>query len=110
MRYCSSCGAEVQDYSSYCPKCGSPVNSNANYNQQRPYPNTYDSGSAWWAVLGFLFPMIGLILFIVWMDYKPNSAKMAGIGALACVIFSVIIIPAAFLIAMIVASSTSIIV
>jgi len=60
--------------------------------------------------LGFLFPMIGLILFIVWMDYKPNSAKMAGIGALACVIFSVIIIPVAFLIAMIAAASTGIIV
>ena len=110
MRYCSSCGAELQDYSSYCPKCGSPVNNNANYNAQRPYPNVYDSGSVGWAILGFILPMIGLILFIVWLDYKPRSAKMAGLGALACLIFWIIIIPVAFVIAMLVASSSSIVI
>ena len=54
--------------------------------------------------------MIGLILFIVWLDYKPKSAKMAGLGALACLIFWIIIIPVAFVIAMLVASSSSIVI
>lgn len=41
-----------------------------------------DSGSFGWAVLGFFIPLVGLILWLVWKDSKPNSAKMAGIGAL----------------------------
>ena len=92
MPYCRSCGAQVQEYSRYCPKCGSPVGySNSNYQQMNAAQ--YDSGSIWWAVLGFLIPLVGLILFIVWMDNKPNSAKMAGIGALVSVILSVLIVP-----------------
>ena len=106
MRYCSSCGAEVQEYSSYCPRCGSPLN-NVNYNMQRPYPVEYDTGGAWWAVLGFLVPLVGLILFLVWMDTKPNSAKMAGIGALISVISSIILVPVVFLIVMMMASASS---
>ena len=41
-----------------------------------------DSGSFGWAVLGFFIPLVGLILWLVWKDTKPKSAKMAGIGAL----------------------------
>ena len=40
-----------------------------------------DSGSIGWGVLGFLIPIVGLILFIVWRNTKPKSAKVAGIGA-----------------------------
>ena len=41
-----------------------------------------DSGSIGWGVLGFFFPIVGLILFLVWKTNKPNSAKVAGIGAI----------------------------
>ena len=108
MPYCRSCGAQVQEYSRYCPKCGSPVGyANNNY----PPINTavYDSGSIWWAVLGFLIPLVGLILFIVWMDNKPNSAKMAGIGALVNVILSILIVPITMVIIFGLASTGSII-
>ena len=44
--------------------------------------NQVDDGSIGWAVLGAFIPLVGLILFIVWNNTKPNSAKKAGIGAL----------------------------
>ncbi len=50
------------------------------------YNTGYDSGSAGWGILGCCFPIVGLILFLVWRDTKPKSAKSAGIGALAAVI------------------------
>lgn len=45
-----------------------------------------DTGSAGWAVLGFCFPLVGLILFLVWKDSKPESSSAAGKGALVGVI------------------------
>lgn len=49
-----------------------------------------DSGSFGWAVLGFFIPLVGLILWLVWKDSKPKSAKMSGIGALVGVGVSVL--------------------
>jgi len=39
--------------------------------------NLNDSGSFGWAVLGFFIPLAGLILFFVWKNDRPKSAKMA---------------------------------
>lgn len=60
---------------------------------QRPYvnPQPADTGSFGWAVLGFFFPIVGLILFLVWKSEKPVSAKQAGMGALASVISTVVL-------------------
>lgn len=52
------------------------------------YPQPIDSGSFGWAVLGFLLPVVGLILYLVWKDAKPLSARQAGKGALVSVIVS----------------------
>ena len=35
-----------------------------------------------WGVLGFFFPVVGLILFLVWLKNKKKAAKASGIGAL----------------------------
>lgn len=48
-----------------------------------------DSGSAGWGVLGFLIPIVGFILWLVWKDDKPKCAKAAGIGCLVSVCISV---------------------
>ena len=77
---------------SFCPKCGSDQRPSNPYQSPRPRPPTdpNDSDSIGWAILGFLVPLVGLILFLVWMQTRPKSAKMAGIGALVNVIFSVV--------------------
>ncbi len=69
------------------------------YQPQETYQQAYaqpaaapvvDNGGFGWGFLGFLIPLVGLILFLVWKDTKPKTAKAAGIGALVGVIVSVI--------------------
>lgn len=48
--------------------------------------NNIDNGVFLWGLLGCCIPIAGLILFLVWKDNKPNTAKSAGIGALIGVI------------------------
>ena len=111
MAYCRSCGAEIVDRASVCPHCGT-----AQFAQQPSQPlqgagaasapgydpnqlmvggpvrvNGVDDGNFGWAVLGFFFPVVGLILYIVWKDEKPNSSRVVGRGAIASVIVGVIL-------------------
>lgn len=63
-------------------------------NNYQEYPqnsnNNEDKGSFGFAILGFIFPIIGLILYIIWKDKKPASSKKAGIGALIGFILNII--------------------
>ena len=52
--------------------------------------NVVDNGGVLWGLLGCCIPVVGLILFLVWKDQKPKTAKAAGIGALVSVIIGVI--------------------
>lgn len=85
-------GTDTQQQQAYQQPYGQPYQQppyQQPYGQpyQQPYANQpEDSGSAGWGVLGFFFPIVGLILFIVWKSTKPRSAKNAGIGALISVI------------------------
>lgn len=77
MAYCRNCGAEINEYALTCPKCGA---------KQRTEPSASpDEGGFLWGLLGCCIPIAGLILFLVWKDTKPNTAKAAGIGALVSV-------------------------
>ena len=84
MAYCKNCGAPMEEGTQVCPQCGTPQNQNQN---NAPVE---DSGSFLWGLLGFCLPIVGLILFLVWKDSKPRTAKVAGIGALVSVIIGVI--------------------
>jgi hypothetical protein len=42
-------------------------------------------------IAGFLFPLIGLILFAVWRKNKPSAAKIAGIAAIVGFVANIII-------------------
>lgn len=52
--------------------------------------NVSDNGGILWGLLGCCIPIVGLVLFLVWKDTKPKTAKAAGIGALVCVVLAVI--------------------
>lgn len=98
---CPNCGTEIPDNSAFCESCGNAVTAqpaspvDGTYQQQpiaQPAtpatPQTpaaapvNDSGSIGWGILSFFFPIVGLILFLVWRTKKPKSAKVAGIGAI----------------------------
>lgn len=52
--------------------------------------NVNDNGGFLWGLLGCCIPIVGLILFLVWKDQKPRTAKAAGIGALISVVAAVV--------------------
>ncbi|MDR0849213.1 MAG: hypothetical protein LBN10_09310 [Propionibacteriaceae bacterium] len=52
-------------------------------------PAPGDAPSGGYAFLGFVIPLVGLILYLTWKDQTPLRAKSAGKGALIGVITSV---------------------
>ena len=63
-------------------------------------PVNLDRGGFAWGFLGFFIPIVGFILWLVWRDEKPKTAKPLGIGALVGVIIGFIFIVIYFLIMM----------
>lgn len=79
--YCKYCGEQIDDRASVCPKCGVAVAKS----------NSNDAPSGGFAFLCFLFPLLGLILYLVWKDDYPQKAKSCGKGAIIGVIVSIVI-------------------
>ena len=81
MAFCKKCGQEIDDQAIVCPACGV---------SQETKPQVVDNGGFGWGLLGCCIPVVGLILFLVWKDSKPKTAKAAGIGALVSVCAAVL--------------------
>lgn len=99
--YCRHCGEQIDDKAVICPKCGVPVNEaffasigQAGQNGQagQSGQNEKDSPSAGFTILSLLFPVVGLILWLVWKDTMPKRSKSCGTGALAAVVAVVAVI------------------
>ena len=87
MAFCKYCGVQIDDNAVVCTTCGA---------SQSTAPAVVDNGGFGWGLLGYCLPIVGLILFLVWKDTKPKTAKAAGIGALVSVILGVVIYIATF--------------
>lgn len=83
--YCKKCGSEIDANANVCPNCGANQHENT---QPANVRSNGDAPSFGYAVLGFFFPVVGLILFLVWRDEYPLRAKSCGKGALISVILS----------------------
>lgn len=85
MKYCSYCGKEIMDEAVICPHCGCSVST-----RELDVPNTGLN------ILALLFPLIGLILYLVYHDKTPNKANKIGqfalIGFCIGVFFSFILL------------------
>ena len=89
MKYCEKCGQELEENLNFCPSCGAKVGASAP--QYSNYSNDFDAPSTGYAVLGFFFPIVGLILYLVWQDKYPLRAKSCGKGALIGFIVNVVL-------------------
>lgn len=76
MKYCSHCGKEVHDDAVVCIHCGCSLTGQPTAAVPGDAPNTG------FAVLGFFFPIVGLILYLINKEKFPQKAKSAGKGAL----------------------------
>lgn len=76
--FCKNCGQEIDDKAVVCPHCGVAQ-------REMSYDTIKDDGGVGWGILGCCIPVVGLILWLVWKDTKPQTAKAAGIGALVSV-------------------------
>ena len=73
-KFCPKCGKVVVGTTNYCSRCGYSLNA---FN---------DEPSFGFAFLGFLIPIVGLIVFLVMRDNAPERAHSAGKGAIAGVL------------------------
>ena len=71
MAYCKNCGELIDDKAVICPHCG--------VSQEKP---AEDNPTFGWSVLGFCIPIVGLVLYLVWKDTRPNTSKAVGRAAL----------------------------
>lgn len=92
MSFCTYCGSQVADGALFCPNCGANLNKSAS--SDASYTGGYfhtaprrDYGeSVGVAILSFIIPIVGVILWAVWKDGEPGKANSAlkGLWAYLC--------------------------
>lgn len=83
---CNRCGLDIQIGMNNCPHCGNPL-------------NYYDSNVAvagektnvWLVILSVIFPFLGFILFLIFLNNQPKTAKACGLGALIAFVVEILI-------------------
>lgn len=92
--YCKQCGREIADDSMFCSHCGASQSSQPQPADTQPRPQVNatenDAPSFGFAALCFFFPIVGLILYLVWKDTLPMRARSCGKGAIIGVIVQII--------------------
>lgn len=91
MAFCKNCGVEINEGTTFCPNCGTKQDNVGVTNEAQPQPQytaqpqVVDNGGFGWGLLGCFMPIVGVILYLVWSDERPKTARAVGIGAITCV-------------------------
>lgn len=88
--YCKNCGCSLPDDATKCENCGAVLS--YGFEAGKTNPVKEEKGSVLLGILGFLFPLIGLILYLAMMHSEPKKAKSAGKGALTAFIIYLVFI------------------
>ena len=78
--FCTKCGKEIHDEAIVCPFCGCSPKGNG------------DAPNIGYAIVGFLLPLLGLVLFLINKKEYPKRARSAGLGALIALIPRMLIV------------------
>lgn len=81
--FCKYCGKMLPEGADICPNCGKAQSeSPVQIVQRQDVADPNDRPNFGYAFLGFLLPVIGLILYLVWKDDDtPLRARSCGRGA-----------------------------
>ena len=88
--YCKNCGCSLPDDAIKCENCGAVLS--YGFEAGKTIPVKEEKGSVLIGILGFMFPLIGLILYLAMMHSEPKKAKSAGKGALTAFIIYLVFI------------------
>jgi len=81
--FCSKCGKEIFDEAVICVHCGNEI-------KPVQVQTVSDEPSIGLNILSFFIPLLGLILYLVWMSTTPKRAKSVGKSALIGFIISIV--------------------
>ena len=70
--YCTKCGNKLEDNQKYCTSCGYNRDNNINTNNINDEPNIGLN------IVGFLWPLVGLIIYLCTKDTTPKRAAKVG--------------------------------
>ena len=101
IKYCVHCGKQLAREAAVCPGCGYSTEPATSESQSAPASTPQetpaapkvakpDKVSVGFCVLAFLFPLFGVIYWIVQYKETPKRAKACGICALISVIVSIV--------------------
>ena len=102
MKKCYKCDADIEESRNFCPFCGAYVEvkkqtnkSKFNFGEAYEKPSNNqetpnDTGSVGYWLIGFFVPIVGFILYALWLRVQPKNAKKCLYGALTSVIVSII--------------------
>ncbi|TVP85549.1 MAG: zinc-ribbon domain-containing protein [Acholeplasmataceae bacterium] len=83
MKYCQHCGRQVDVNALSCPSCGYAFERQP----QHVAATSSDGHSFGYALLGFIFPLLGFILYLLWRHPYPLRAGSTGRGVLTRLVF-----------------------
>ena len=92
MKFCPNCGTQIENGNMNCNECGAnfflwvPENgesiSEPKHNIAALDDKAAYNGIFWFVILGMLFPLIGVILYLIWKNTNPVKARAVGIVGL----------------------------
>lgn len=101
MKYCTQCGNPCEDSGTFCSNCGAKLNEQPQQSAyQQPYQQHYQQpavpmkasdGKFIYGLIGFFFPLIGFILWLLLKGDREGDAKRAGRGAIIGIITGFIV-------------------
>ncbi|TVP86854.1 MAG: hypothetical protein EA375_00185 [Acholeplasmataceae bacterium] len=80
MPECERCGADMDYGQTVCYQCGYHIHSRQEFFRTQ---DPDDPGGWPWLVAGLIIPPLGILLFIIWFQRHPVTARACGNGALA---------------------------
>lgn len=87
--HCRECGEMIAESAPTCPKCGARQNTGYEITPEVEIDKDPNTGLN---IVSFLWPLIGLILYIAYNDNSPRRAKACGKWAIVGVIVEIAIV------------------